>query len=115
MFDNRLPEDYPVFPEAEFMETNLLVDVGTYVVDRDGHIGIATTENKLFYGKPYPNDFLREINEGCFRGKYLGNADDSMWFANQCRLASKSEIKAAEKWAAGIKHHIDWKGQLQLL
>ena len=109
-FDNRLPENYPVFPEAEFSENNLIVEIGDHVIDRDGHMGIATTSNK----GPYPNEFLRSINEGCFRGKYLGNADDSMWFANQCRLASKSEITKAEKWLAGNKVLVDWRGQSRL-
>lgn len=111
MFDNRLPDDYPVFPEAEFSDKNLIVQIGDYVVDRDGHIGITTTSN----AGPYPNEFLRDMNEYCFRAKYLGNVDDYMWFANQCRKATKSEITKAEKWASEIQFNTDWTGQVRLL
>jgi hypothetical protein len=114
-FDNRLPDDYPVFdpPETAFNPNgkNLIVEVGDFIVNRDGHIAEATTSNK----GPYPNEFLRDINEGCFRAKFLTCTDDYLEMANQSRKATKAEIAKAQKWAKGIKHKIEWTGQVRLL
>lgn len=110
-----LPDDYPTFeqPETAFNPngTNLIVEIGDYVVNRDGHICIATTSN----AGPYPNDFLRSINESCFRARYLGESGDYLELANQSRKATKAEITKARKFEASITFVSDWKGQIQLL
>lgn len=105
-FDNRFPNDkrYPVFRPAasaynprhrkDGSSINVIVEVGDYLIDRTGHIMIATTSN----AGPYPNDFLRDISEGFIRARYLGNTDDGGVCANQIRKASAREVAIAEKY-----------------
>jgi hypothetical protein len=102
--DNVRPAD-PDYPTAEPPKTafnsdgtNLIVHIGDYVVNRDGDIVIATTSNELWYGKPYPNEFLRDLNEKCFRAKYIGNRDDYLELANQSRLATSEEAERAKQY-----------------
>jgi hypothetical protein len=114
MFDNKRPDDpdYPNFAPREFETDNedIIVRVGDYIIDEDGDIMIATTSN----AGPYPNDFLRSINIGCFRAKYIGNRDDSMEFANQSHLATDEEIERAKHYKqSGFK--TTEKGQSVLL
>ncbi|HVB22283.1 MAG TPA: hypothetical protein VNG51_10085 [Ktedonobacteraceae bacterium] len=114
MFDNKRPDDpdYPTTEPREFRANNdnLLVHVGDYIVNGDGDMLIATTAND----KDYPNDFLRSINEGFFRAKYIGNRDDYLEYANQCRLATPEEIERAKHYVqSGFK--TTEKGQLVLL
>lgn len=111
--DNSRPDDpdYPNFKPAPFRKSNLLVNEGQYIVDRDGDIRIATTSNNV----EYPNDFLRGINEGFFRAKYIGNKDDSLDYANQCRLATLKEIAAAQEYDPGGVVKITSEGQALLL
>lgn len=116
MFDNKRPDDpsYPTAapPETAFNPdgTNLIVHIGDYVINRDGDIVIATTSN----AGPYANEFLRSINEGCFRAKYIGNRDDYLELANQSRLATSEEIERAKQYRqSGFK--ATEKGQAILL
>jgi hypothetical protein len=106
-FDNAVPADsdcYPMFRPAQFMgDMNLIVEVGEYLVDRDGRIFIATTSN----AGPYQNDYIRDINEPFLRGRYLGNTGDSVRYANQIRRATASEIEEAKRYVPS--------GQLKLL
>ena len=110
--DNRRPEDsdYPTGEPAEMSDKNLIVAVGDYIVNDDGDIMLTTTSNR----ENYPNEFLRNLNEPYFRAKYLGNADDSLEFANQCRHATAEEIARAQQYAPG---HIKSTsgGQISLL
>ena len=118
---NGLDSNYPTFepPETAFnpkydakgKSINLIVDVDDYVIDREGRICIATTSNR----GPYPNEFLRDINEGSFRARFIGESDDGLECANQCRLATAAEIKIAREFEKSIVHVSNWKGQMQLL
>jgi hypothetical protein len=96
--DNGRPDD-PDYPKAEPPATafnpdgtEVIVHVGNYVVNRDGDIVIATTSN----AGEWPNDFIASLNRGYFRAKYIGNRDDYLEFANQCRLATPEEIERAK-------------------
>jgi hypothetical protein len=112
-FDNNKPDDpnYPNFEPSDFNETNLIVDEGQYVINRDGDIEITTTANH----NPSWNSFLVMINEGCFRTKYIGNKDDSIEYANQTRFATAKEIAIAKKYVQPHKVLFNSKGQGALL
>jgi hypothetical protein len=112
VIDNSRPSDssYPTFKPAKLSDTLLIVKVGQYVVDRDGDIMLVTSANR----KVYPNKFLESINQPYFRAKYLGNKDDLLAFANQCRLATKAEIAKAKGYKrTGFK--VEAGGQLALV
>ena len=112
--DNARPDD-PNYPTAEPREfsrdnDNLLVHEGDFIVNSDGDILTATTTND----KDYPNDFLRSLNEGGFRAKYIGNRDDYLEYANQCRHATPEEAAQAKLYKRrGFK--TTEKGQVMLL
>lgn len=114
--DNARPDD-PSYPTSEPPETafnsdgtEAIVQIGDYVVNRDGDIVIATTSN----AGDYPNDFIASLNRGCFRAKYIGNRDDYLELANQSRLATSEEIERARQYRqSGFK--ITEKGQSVLL
>lgn len=116
--DNKRPDDetYPNFepgPTAYNPDGSVIyVKEGGYVIDRDGDFLIATTGNDEWKDK---EGAMSDINRGFFRAKYIGNKDDHLEFANQCRLASYEEIKVALKWepASGIKVHNN--GQLSFI
>jgi hypothetical protein len=116
LFDNKRPcdPDYPSAapPETAFKPdgTDILVQVGNYVVNRDGDIVIATTSN----AGEWPNDFIASLNRGFFRAKYIGKRDDYLELANQCRLATSEEAGRAKHYKqSGFK--ITEKGQSILL
>jgi hypothetical protein len=98
LIDNKRPDDpgYPTAGPREFSpdNDNLLVHEGDYIVNSDGDILIATTTND----EAYPSDFLRSLNEGFFRAKYVGNRDDYLEYAHQCRLATPEEITQAKQY-----------------
>lgn len=110
VIDNRRPDDdsYPNFEPPELSEVPLMEDLseyynngllivkeGDYLVDYDGDIMIATTTNDP---ERWANDFLKSINVPYFRAKYLGNDDDSLEYANQCRRATTEEIEIAKRY-----------------
>lgn len=114
-FDNRRPdrEDYPNFEPREISDDLLQVEIGQYIVNRDGDIMIATTSNKKYFES---NEFYNTINAPYFRAKYLGNKDDSLEYANQCRLATKEEIDSANALTfEELSFKIDNTGQLLLV
>lgn len=96
--DNSRPKDiaYPTAEPAEMGEL-VIVQVGDYVVNRDGDILITTTSN----AGEYPNEFLRDLNQGNFRAHFLGCRDDYLEFANQCRKATAEEISRAQSYKRG--------------
>lgn len=96
IIDNSRPTspDYPKFTPAKFRNTNLIVQKDQHIVNSDGEIMIVTSPNK----KTYPNSFLKSINQGYIRARYLGNKDDSLEFANQIRLATEKEVKLSKKY-----------------
>lgn len=110
--DNARPDcsNYPTGEESAFhYGEHLLVDVGEYVVNRDGDIVIATTCNK----GNFDNEFIKSLNEPYFRAKYVGNSGDYLEYANQCRKASAGEIQRAMQFKpSAIK--VTLGGQLQL-
>lgn len=109
---NSRPENYPTFPEAEWDgDACLIVDVGDFVVDRDGDLLEVTSANSRWINSP---EFVKSINIGCFRAKYVGNRDDLMCFANQTRKATKAEIAKVQKWAAGDRVLVDSNQQVRL-
>lgn len=113
--DNRRPDDsrYPTAeaPVTAFAPdgTNLIVQIGDYVVNRDGDIVITTTSN----AGEYPNEFLRDLNQGCFRAKYIGCRDDYLELANQSRLATAEEISRAQGYTRSDRH-VSSTGQVAL-
>lgn len=109
---------YPKFRPARFKgDKHTLVDVGDFLVNTEGELIIATTSNKaendtLFIkDKPdeWPNEFLRDLNEGSFRACFIGGDEDTDWLqpANQVRHATAREIERAKKykpiWQATIE------------
>lgn len=115
VIDNRRPEDdsYPNFEPAEMSANLLQVDVNQYVVDRNGDIRIVTTSNKKYF--PIES-FVDSSNAGYFRAKYIGNEDDSLEYANQCRLATEDEIAKAKSWTKSeFSYRINTEGQLLLI
>jgi hypothetical protein len=98
LIDNKRPND-PDYPTAEPREfspdnDNVLVHEGDYIVNSADDILIVTTTND----EDYPNDFLRSLNEGFFRAKYIGNRDDYLEYTNRCRLATPEEVTQAEQY-----------------
>lgn len=115
VIDNRRPDDdtYPNFEPSTMSDKLLQVDVGDYVVDRDGDIRIATTSNKQYFPV---ESFPDSLNAPYFRAKYIDNQDDSLEYANQCRMATKDEIAKAKSWTKSeFSYRIDTKGQLLLI
>lgn len=104
IIDNSRPDD-PNYPTAKPPKTafnpdgtEVIVQVGDYVVNREGDIVIATTSN----AGTWPNDFIASLNRGYFRAKYIGNRDDYLEFANQSRLAMAS-IRPRQKGSRGTE------------
>lgn len=97
--DNRRPDDarYPTAEPCEMSEELALVQVGQYVVNREGDIVIATTSND----QPSVNDFVDSLNRPYFRAKFIGCRDDYLEFANQCRLATAEEARRAREYSRG--------------
>lgn len=114
--DNARPDD-PDYPTAESPATafqpdgtDIIVQIGDYVVNRDGDIVIATTSN----AGPWPNDFLAGLNQGGFRAKYIGNRDDYLELANQSRHATPEEAERAKHYTQHATKTTE-KGQVILL
>lgn len=113
-FDNKRPEDdsYPTAEPAEMISGVIYLEEGTYFVNRDGDIRIATTSNK----KWEEDTPLASWNRGFIRAKYIGNEDDSLEFTNQIRLATENEIANAKSWTkSDSSYKIDSRGQLLLV
>lgn len=114
-FDNSRPDDdtYPNFEPRVISKRLVQVEEGDYIIDRDGDIRIVTSGNKKYF----PTEaFVDTINAGYFRAKYLENEDDSLEYANQCRLATKAEIIKAKSWTkSSSSYKIDSRGQLLLV
>ena len=117
--DNARPHDetYPTFQEPDTAYrpdgSIIYVNTGDYVINREGDIVIATTDNARWKDDTKP---LADWNRGFFRAKYIGNRDDYLEFANQCRLATQDEIAIAKNWTKGENSYkIDSKGQLLLV
>lgn len=98
VIDNKRPSasNYPHFRKARYRQTSLIVRKGQYIVDDRGDVMIVTSPNRHHY----PNDFLRSINQGYLRAKYIGNNDDLLEFANRIRLATVQEIQLAKQYKA---------------
>jgi hypothetical protein len=116
-YDNARPDD-PLYPTAEPPSTAnapdgsiVTVRVGDYVVNRGGDIVIATTSN----AGPYANEFVRDLNEGYFRAKYIGNHGDYLEFASQARLATIAEIEQAAQYQPKAAYALTTNGQAALL
>jgi hypothetical protein len=110
---NSRPKDsnYPTATAAEYSDgVYLRVSVGDYIVDRDGDIIVATTSNR----GEWPNEFLKSLNEPYFRAKFVGNPDDFLAYANQCRAATPEEAARAQQYASGQPQATS-TGQLLLL
>lgn len=118
VIDNRRPEDetYPKYDPSSTAYnpdgTNIWVETGQYIINRDGYVMEATTSNTK-----WKDDMpLSRWNRGFFRAKYIGNEDDSLECANQCRLATDEEIKEAKGWTKSeFSYRIDTTGQLLLI
>lgn len=109
--DNRSPEGYPIFVDGG-LHKNLLVDEGTYIVDRYGKVCITTTSNKW----ENQRDFVQEMNQGCVRARYLTNKGDFLTYSNQIRLATAEEVEKTRKWAKSVEmpYEMDKNGQFRL-
>jgi hypothetical protein len=79
---------------AELSDTELVVNTGDYVVDRDGNLSIVTSGNSEKSGD----------NIGYLRIKGLNDKQDHIFYANQIRLATDAELLSA-----GIKQNTQKK------
>lgn len=116
IFDNRRPDDntYPNFTPAEFLGNKFIfVDDEDIIVNSNGDVMVVTTGNVRWKDK---DSFLRDLNIGYIRAKYLNNTDDSLEHTNQIRLATEEEISAAKSWTnSKFSYKVDSKGQLLLV
>lgn len=94
--DNAPPENYPIVGYNEGLHDNLIVRNGIYVVNRNGQVVVTTTGNDRW-------DKDDALNRGFFRAKYIGNRDDYLEYANQCRLATRKEIEKTIAWVKNEK------------
>lgn len=115
-FDNARPDD-PDYPTTKSPRTafnqdgkEVTVQIGDYVVNRDGDIVIATTSNAGYLSNSYSD----KLNHGYFRARYIGNRDDYLEFANQSRRATKREVDRAKRYKQSCFKTTD-KGQGVLL
>ena len=112
---NRKPTNYPSFPPAEFSNDNLYVRKGEYVVDRDGDILQVTKGNAKWLGDKVYNPWMRDLNKGYLRAKYISNSGDFLYYANQIRYATEEEIAEIKAWKKTTKHYsVESSGQLTL-
>lgn len=115
-YDNRRPEDesYPTAEPADYLgEKVVYVEVGTYIVNRDGDLMIVTSSNWKWHDD---TSALASWNRGFIRAKYISNQDDSLEHANQIRIAVGKEIANAKSWTkSDTSYKIDYKGQLLLV
>jgi len=109
--DNRCPEGYPVFRDGGFHK-NLLVDEGTYIVDRYGRVCVTTTSNKW----EKLQGSVQEWNQGFVRARYFSNKGDFLTYSNQIRLATAEEVEKTRKWAKSVEmpYEMDKNGQFRL-
>ena len=108
---NVCPKNYPVF-EGGGLHGDLLVDEGTYIVDRDGRVCITTTSNKW----DNLDGDVKKWNQGFVRARFLSNEGDFLTYSNQIRLATENEITLTKAWI-GLEicsYNMEKTGQFRL-
>lgn len=96
---NGKPDGYPILAIKQTifgLDKRIIVDEGDFVVDINGYLLEVTSGNKKYL--KYENEYLRDLNLGYIRAKYLGNRDDFLWFSNSIRMATEDEVNLVKKW-----------------